>query len=94
MRHASADLVVGKAVTGSKRGIIPLRWNISIDRIFNEMMRSPHFEEVMTAKEPKTHTVSHFATYRIQAAVKKKHAKLLCRLQNAKLLSGLQTNIA
>ena len=31
-----------------KRGIIPLRWRPEIDRLLNEMRRSPHFGEVRT----------------------------------------------
>ena len=29
-----------------KRGSIPLRWRLEIDRLLNEMRKSPHFGEV------------------------------------------------
>ena len=31
-----------------KRGSIPLRWRLEIDRLLNEMRKSPHFGEVRT----------------------------------------------
>ena len=53
---------------------IPLRWRLEIDRLLNEMRRSPHFGEVRTLgdgdKAVKKYTASHLAPYRIQATVK------------------------